>query len=348
MNLRLPKRSILKNIMRMASQKLRRDFQKKIGWGYGSLLFWGLLAPVLVLGIATAASAQTATVSVNPSTDSFVTMQNPTLNYGLAGALNVSGADATNNAGQTNGIFASLMRFPLTNALATFNTQLGDNAWTLTGVALQVNENGMPDNALFSRGIGTFEIDAVASDSWIEGTGIPRTPTTDGVAWQDLSSILAAGRMVSLGQFANSGANGMLRFNLALAPALVSPLLAGGDLNLYLQPISDTIGFTFNSHDFGNTQLQPLLTFTASKIATLPTIAVTGVASDRITLSFLTVSNQTYQLQSADSPRANSSNAWTTIASFPPSSTNGTASFADATTNRQKFYRLLVSPPGSL
>lgn len=287
------------------------------------------------------AHAQIMNVSVTPSADSFVTEQSPTLNYGSAGALNVSGVNATNGSGQTNGVFASLIRFPLADALAAFNASLGSNSWTLTSATLQVNENAIPDNAIFSRGTGTFEIDVISSDAWAEGTGIPRSPTTDGVAWQDLAGILTTAPAVSLGQFVSSGMNGVLNFNLDPAPLLISNLTVGTDLNLYLSPVSATIGFTFNSRNFGNTNLQPLLTLAATKQSQLPTLSISITPSNQIALRFLATSNQTYQVQTSD---VLATNQWITIFTYSPAPTNGAVLVTDSATNRQRFYRLAVGP----
>src|SRR5579872_5693214 len=89
--------------------------------------------------------AQPASVSINPSADTFVLMENPTLNYGAAGALNVSGSAATNANGSLVGFCSSLIRFSPTNAVGTFNAAFGSNQWAIAGAVLQLNENAIPD-----------------------------------------------------------------------------------------------------------------------------------------------------------------------------------------------------------
>ena len=53
----------------------------------------------------------------------------------------------------------------------------------VAGATLVVNENGAPNNPVFNRGVGVFEIQWIGSNRWVEGTGTPNTPTTDGVEY---------------------------------------------------------------------------------------------------------------------------------------------------------------------
>lgn len=303
---------------------------------------------VLLLVLATMAHpfhgcAQTASVLITPSADTFLLMQTPSLNYGDAGALNVSGTAATNMNDDTTGLCSSLIRFPTARVAAAFDATFGSNGWTLTSAALQLNENAAPDNAIFGRGVGAFEIDWIASDDWIEGTGIPRQPTTDGAAWQDLDSILQAGSM-SLGQFTNTGVSGPIMFNLAMATSLISNIMKGSDVNFYLFAKSDSVGFTFNSLNFGNTNNQPTLVLTAAARKVSPILAIQPAPSNQIALVFQTSSNWTYQLQVADTLPQGTSAVWTTISTFPSSATNGEVTFLEPATNQQRFYRLSVGP----
>jgi hypothetical protein len=65
----------------------------------------------------------------------------PANNYGGGGALAVSGAAATNALGETNGLFDTLMRFPMTNVVSS--EAVGN--WLITGVRLILNEMALPD-----------------------------------------------------------------------------------------------------------------------------------------------------------------------------------------------------------
>src|SRR5262249_55528394 len=135
-------------------------------------------------------AGQSAVASVVPDKDTFVRSVVPTGNYGGGGALSVSGAGATNDLGPQDGVLDALIAFPLTNIVASFNDAFGGQNWLVTKARLILNESAAPDNDIFNRGVGAFEVRCLASDPWIEGTGRPNAPTTDGVAWQDLPGIL--------------------------------------------------------------------------------------------------------------------------------------------------------------
>ena len=297
---------------------------------------------LLLTAVTIQCHAQT-NVSTAPSADAFVLMQQPAANFGSAGALNVSGSAATNSSGNVVGLCSSLVRFPMTNALAVFNTAFGANGWSIVGAVLQLNENASPDNPIFGEGVGAFEIDWIASGSWIEGTGTPRAPTTDGVAWQDLASILQPGTVVALGQFTNTGLNGFVSFNLQLAAPLISNILAGSDINFYLSAASDSVGFTFNSRNFGNTNDQPALILTATRQNNPVSLVIAPSGPNQIAVTFAAVSNRIYELQAAGSLATNTNAAWTTVFTCPFRPTNGQVTFMESATNRQRFYRLSVT-----
>src|SRR5262245_9921159 len=96
-------------------------------------------------------AAQTAVVSLVPNRDAFVSSMEPTSNYGGGGALSVSGSNALNGSGVQMGLFDTLMCFPVSNAVAAFDSELGAGSWSVTGSRLIVNEMASPDNALFNR-----------------------------------------------------------------------------------------------------------------------------------------------------------------------------------------------------
>src|SRR5690242_18890667 len=104
-----------------------------------------LIMSAMVL-IAGRAFAQTAIFSLAPEADSYVRSLASSSNYGAGGALSVSAASATNSSGVPNGLFDTLMRFSLTNAVAYFDTAFGGQDWVITRVRLLVNEMGTPDN----------------------------------------------------------------------------------------------------------------------------------------------------------------------------------------------------------
>jgi hypothetical protein len=302
---------------------------------------WRWLAALAVaVSAQLACFGQTTNVSVTPAADAFVRSLAPADNYGAAGALSVSGAAAVNGSGQTNGLFDTLIRFPMSNVVATAAGAFGTNNWVVTGAALNLNEVAAPNNPIFDRGVGAFEIRWITNDVWGEGTGKPITPTMDGVACQDLSSVLNPALDESLGSFTNSGLDGPVSFTLPLAGGLVSNVLAGVDINLYLTAASDSVGFTFNSKDFTGTNSWPVLTITAAAKPLVWITSIEGLGANQVTLRFNTASNWTYVLQGLDSLPARPAVGWFNLFLVAAQPLDGQSLFVDGVTNPQRFYRL--------
>jgi len=223
------------------------------------------LAVVTASLVAWAANAQSpVTVTLNPTADTFVRSADAAHNYGGAGALSVSGSAAVNGSGVQNGLYDSLMRFSLSGAASSFDTTFGAGNWTISSVTLRLTEVAAPANAIFNRGVGSFGISWMANDSWVEGTGSPTTPTTDGVTWNDMPSLMPVGSTVALGTFGNAGLNTQQGFGLPLSDAtFVNDLMSGGNASFYLTAANPSIGFTFDSRSFGTVSARPVLEITA-------------------------------------------------------------------------------------
>ncbi len=209
-------------------------------------------------------SVSALTVDINPDADAFVRSLDPTHNYGAAGALSVSGSAAVNGSGQQMGLLDSFLRFNLGSTIGQFNSTFGVGDWTITGINLQLTEQAAPNNNIFNRGQGLFEIRWLNSDSLTEGTGTPMAPTTDGIVYNDESSILNPALDLSLGTFANALTNTKQTFAL---PPGSSPFLSdvanGGEVEFFLTAASSSVGFTFNSKEFTTASARPILEITA-------------------------------------------------------------------------------------
>jgi len=216
-----------------------------------------ILAFLLISAPCLAASTD---VQIEAVADTFVRSLDPDHNYGAAGGLAVSGAGAVNAGGEQMGLLDTFIRFDSASAVTDLDSALG-SSWRITSVVLRVVEQGEPNNTIFNRGVGQFEVRWIARDDWEEGTGNPRLPSTDGVTWNDVPSLLGAADE-TLGVFWNAGADGELTFSLSLAAPFVQDLAAGGPVSLYLTAADDAIGFTFDSRR--NTP--PMLTVTAQQV----------------------------------------------------------------------------------
>ena len=290
------------------------------------------------------ADAQTITLSVLPSADAFVVASAPTNNYGAAGASSVSGVAGTNSDGQLNGVADSLARFPMSNLVSAVDAALGTHDWLVTRSILHLYEMGTPPHPIFSRGVGRFEIRWIRNDFWIEGTGIPSLPTTQGVSWQDLPTILAPGLDKTLGFFTNSGTDGELSFELTLVPSFVSDIRSGTEVGLYFTAASPEIGFTFDARSFVVPDDRPRLEITAAARPSARLDAITLTNNNLVSIGFNTLSNWNHTLQATDAANGLVSAVWSNLLSVPAQPSNGRVEYLDGLTNRQRFYRLFLTP----
>ena len=107
--------------------------------------------------------------------------------------------------------------------------------------------------------------------------------------------------------------------------------------------MSNVVAALDNSRNLGNTNSQPRLMITAA-VNPRPRIDAIALAGINVSVSFTTVSNWTYKLQCAGSLGATAAGNWSNLLTVPaqPAATN--VVFLEAATNRQRIYRLLVSP----
>lgn len=207
-------------------------------------------------------------VGYTGTTDTFVTNgtlnnANPTKNFGAAGALAVSAS------GLSQGEFQSLIQFDLASAKSQLDTAY-PSGWTIDSVSLTL----MPqtaNNAIFNAvHSGNFVINWVSSDTWTEGTGTPAIPTTDGITYNGLATLLSGGTQ-SLGTFNYNGTTGTAQtYTFSLVSAGLSSDITSGSKATF--DIATAAGDTqlsaiFNSKTFGTAANRPKLSITASAAA---------------------------------------------------------------------------------
>ena len=260
------------------------------------------------------------------------------LNFGGAGTLVI--APATSVKGE----FQSVIKFNLTNAIALFNTTCGTNNWTIADISLELTSNYgtggvQPNNAIFPViSGGKFVIEWLSNDDWVEGTGTPNLPTTDGVNYDLLSDLLSgAHEILGTNTYVPPGNNVHLTYTLPLTTNLLADVSGGGKVTFLFYAADDQIGYLFNSYSYGRGN-EPLVHVTATLNAVQLKI-LSGYFTNG--LFHLTGSGGTklqYQVQAnSDLTTTN----WQTIGTATADSV-GIVQFDDtaATNQPQRFYRL--------
>lgn len=239
--------------------------------------------PIVLIVFVLASFVTRAAVFTNSvSADSFVRASAPTSNYGGSGANAISGTTATNSSGVANGAFDTFIRFNTASMVTNLNALYGSNSWAITNVTLQVMEVGAPNNALFNRGKGAFEIRWITNDNWIEGTGSPGAPSTTGIVYTNEPGLLNAATDVSLGTYTNAGVDGIELFALPLATSMINDIESGGEVGFFMTAVDSNIGFTFSARISTPTTNRPFLMVSA---VPKPTIAAATFSGADLVLS---------------------------------------------------------------
>jgi len=228
------------------------------------------LVAILVL------SAHAATFTLNPSADAFVTT-GPTANlsgnnYGGAGALSVAAA------GLPNGEFQSVLRFDLSGAKLSFDTQFGAGQWSIQSITLSLTATSL-NNAIFnSSAAGQFAVSWMQNDSWTEGTGTPAAPTITGITFSTLPSFTSAGDE-ALGTFSFAGGtSGTAAYNLALTSGFDADATAGSLVSFRLFAADSAVSYLSDSRSFGTSGFRPLLTVVVVPEPGVLSLLATGAA----------------------------------------------------------------------
>ncbi|HYA79283.1 MAG TPA: PEP-CTERM sorting domain-containing protein [Candidatus Nitrosopolaris sp.] len=219
----------------------------------------------IILAFPFAGKADTSFTIMTTSADAFLSGANPTLNFGSAGTLAIAPASSP------KGEFDSVIMFNTASAVSQFNTTYGAGNWTITGFQLSLASNfgtqgAQPNNAIFNTiNAGSFGIDWLADDSWVEGTGGGNGAANGAVCFNSIPALLAPG-YDSLGTYTYTppGNNVYVNYSLALDANLVSDAAAGGSVSLYFYAADNQIGYLFNSREFASNH--PQLTITATPV----------------------------------------------------------------------------------
>jgi hypothetical protein len=168
-------------------------------------------------------------------------------NYGGAGQL------AIGSASSTKGEFDSVIMFNTAAAVSAFNTTYGAGNWTITSLTLSLASNNgtngsIPNNNIFNTvNGGSFGIDWLSNDTWVEGTGNPGAPSATGVNFNSISSLLSGDDSLGTYAYTPPGNNVYASYNLPLDLNLVTNAAGGGNLSLYFYAADSSVSYLFNS-----------------------------------------------------------------------------------------------------
>jgi hypothetical protein len=217
-------------------------------------------------------------------TDAFLSGASPTLNFGSAGTLAIAPASSA------KGEFDSVIMFNAAGAVSQFNTTYGAGHWTIIGLTLSLASNygtqgAQPGNKIFnSINAGSFGIDWLANNSWVEGTGGGNGAANGAVCFNSIPGLLSPG-YDSLGAYTYTppGNNVYANYSLALDPNLVSGATAGGAVSLYFYAADNQVSYLFNSREYSSNH--PELTITATPVPEPATGALLAAALGGFLLS---------------------------------------------------------------
>jgi hypothetical protein len=255
------------------------------------------------------------------------------LNFGAAGTLAIAPASSI------KGVFESVIMFNLAAGVAQFNAACGSNRWTITGVTLDLASNYgvagvQPNNPIFNVvSGGQFIIEWLSDSNWVEGTGTPNLPTTDGVCYDSLPMLLTPPcEILCTNTYVPPGDNVHVFWPLPLTSNLVATITSGGNLSFLFYAADNQVNYLFNSYKYGRGN-EPYLDVVAA-----PLLAIVSGAFTNAGFQLTGIGNNyaTYEIQVSTNLAMTN---WLTIGSATADG-NGNIVFADASaTNGQRFYR---------
>lgn len=222
----------------------------------------------VIAGSAVVCSGQTGSFTSQAIADAFVTPgANGSLsssNFGGAGALAIAAS------GLPEGEFQSVLKFDLSGAFNSFNSQFGAGQWIVQSVKLDLTASSHGNSIFNSVAAGSFNISLMQNNSWVEGTGTGGIPTSDGISFNSLEGVYINGAAdQALGTFAFTGnTSGQNGYGLTLSSGLVSDVTGGDVLSLRLFAADNKISYLMTSRNGagGISALEPSLVVDAVAI----------------------------------------------------------------------------------
>jgi len=176
----------------------------------------------------------------------------------------VSGSGSAN----TNGQFASLLKFDLATAKTAFDAAYGIGNWTLDSIQLQLNAT-TPGNPTFNANTaGLVLVEWLADDTWLENA----------ITWNGMAALVGTGNE-SLGSLAYNGAStGLAIANLTASTGFTTDLQNGSAASFRLAAGDADVSMVVNSRNFGTAASRPTLILSASAVPEPSRVILVGAA----------------------------------------------------------------------
>jgi hypothetical protein len=180
--------------------------------------------------------------------DTFVRQATPGNNYGSGqpgmGALAVSGSASLNGSGAPVGRVDTFIKFSIASLFPQLNADF-PAGWHIESIALRVEEQTNPNNALYAYGPvggGTIDVNWIPDDSWAETT----------LTWNTAGGFLDDPMQLLVDEFPTLGRQPVNAYvwesiDLPLDGSFYADLLAGDPVSLYLTTQDADEGFQFAS-----------------------------------------------------------------------------------------------------
>jgi hypothetical protein len=180
-------------------------------------------------------------------------------NYGGGGALALAAGALP------NGEFQSVLKFDLSGARNSLDSQYGAGNWSIQSISLQLSSSPHNNSIYNEVHAGQFGISLMRDNSWIEGTGNASNPGATGINYNTLqTSFINPALDSALGTFNFSGgSSGLNQYLLETGSVLDAELMAGDNITLRLFAADNSVSYLFSSRAASSQAAQPELIISA-------------------------------------------------------------------------------------
>ncbi len=155
-------------------------------------------------------------------------------------------------------------------AKSAFDAAYGEGLWQVQSATLRLTTTAA-NNAIFNNNsTGLFSISWMQNDSWIEGTGSPGLPASNGITWLSLPDFLSLADE-ALGTFlfdtaTSGGDQAHTTYSLNLTTGFLGDIMGGASAGLEIAAASDSVSYLLTRGSVNTSPDRPLLTIVAAPV----------------------------------------------------------------------------------